>query len=145
VNFRYFFIFFSLTFNFFYLNPAIKGSETALSVEPFYTFPAADSDNAMLGFGWFKNGFGLEDGSTSCTFDSVFPVSGDVYLNDGTLSLSADLLFRNITTWYTSGEILGNNYLVDLSSSITGLGSVLYEQIFDNTNGLCYISWELYF
>jgi hypothetical protein len=146
VNFRYFFIFFSLTFNFFYLNPAIKGSETALSVEPFYTFPAADSDNAMLGFGWFKNGFGLEDGSTSCTFDSVFPVSGDVYLNDGTLSLSADLLFRNITTWYTSGEILGkttwytsgeilgNNYLVDLSSSITGLGSVLYEQIFDNTN-----------
>jgi hypothetical protein len=134
VNFRYFFIFFSLTFNFFYLNPAIKGSETALSIEPFYTFPAADSDNTMLGFGWFKNGFGLEGGTTSCTFDSVFPVSGDVYLNDGTLSLSADLLFRNITTWYTSGEILGNNYLVDLSSSITGLGSVLYEQIFDNTN-----------
>jgi len=35
----------------------VKGSETVVSVEAAATFPAIDSDNTMLGFGWFKNGF----------------------------------------------------------------------------------------
>lgn len=110
---------------------SIKGSESALSVEPFYTFLSTETDNTMLGFGWFKNGFALDDVSTSCTFNSVFPVSGDVYLNGGDLSLLQDLNFKNITTWYTPGIIYGNDYLVDLSSSISGFGSG--NQVFDNS------------
>jgi hypothetical protein len=114
------------------LFPAIKGSESALSIEPYYTFPAADGDNTMLGFGWFKNGFGLEDATTSCTFDSVFPVSGNIYLNGGTLHLSADLLLRNMTNWCTSGKVCCHDYFVDFSTSVTGLSSTVYSQVFDN-------------
>lgn len=117
-----------------YLHTQIKGSESVLSVEDFYTFPDADSDNKMLGFGWFKNGFGLEAATTTCTFDSVFPVSGNVYLNGGDLHLASDLFFRNMTTWYTSGGIYGNDFLVDLSSSVTGIASTVNEQLFDNAS-----------
>ncbi len=113
--------------------PEVKGSETVLSIEQYYDFLSTDTDNTMLGFGWFKNGFGLEDSSVTCTFDSVFPVSGDIYLNGGSLFLGTDLIFKNRTTWYTSGDIVGNDYLVDFSSSVTGLGSQTYEQTFDDT------------
>lgn len=115
-----------------HLYPTIKGSQTQLSVEPFYTFPASDTDNIMLGFGWFKNGFALEDATTTCSFDSVFPVSGDIYLNGGNLYLAGDLILRNMTSWCTSGNIYGDNYLVDFCSSVTGLGSVDQDQVFTN-------------
>ncbi|MCX5921743.1 MAG: hypothetical protein NTX86_00200 [Candidatus Dependentiae bacterium] len=98
----------------------VVGSETAVSIQPAYTFPSADFDNTMLGFAWFKNGFTLEDSLTTCTFDAVYPVSGDVNLNGGTLFLNQDLLFRNITTLSGLGTIIGNNHLIDFCSSITG-------------------------
>jgi len=125
------FFFFILFFSNVYLT--IKGSTTNISIEDFYTFPAEDTDNTMLGFGWFKNGFGLEDSSTSCTFDSVFPVSGDVYLNGGDLYLAADLIFNNMIDWHTSGNIYGDQYRIDFCPSVQELGSVTYGQMFDNT------------
>jgi len=109
----------------------IKGSETAVSVEPFVSFPSADSDNTMLGFGWFKNGFSLEDFNTTCTFDSVYPVSGAVNLNGGTLCLSQDLLFKNIVDMQGWGTVLGNDYMLDLCSSIAHFPS--NAELFDNT------------
>ena len=36
-----------------------KGSNTLLSIKPSFNFPVNDSDNQMLMFGYFKNGFGL--------------------------------------------------------------------------------------
>ena len=99
----------------------VKGSESAVSIEPAYTFPAADSDNKMLGFGWFKNGFSLEDNTTTCTFDSVYPVSGSVDLNGGTLYLLQDLIFKNVTTITGLGAIWGNHYFLDFCSSINQL------------------------
>jgi len=114
------------------LRSTIKGSETQLSIEPFYTFPLSGTDNTMLGFGWFKNGFALEDSSTSCTFDSVFPVSGDIYLNGGNLYLFSDFILRNMSSWCSSGNIYGNDYLIDFCSSVTGLGSSTQDQVFDN-------------
>ena len=70
---------------------ATKGSETVVSVEAAYTFPTADSDNKAVAFGWFNSGFTLEDASTSCTFDSIFPVGGPLVLNGGTLYLTSDI------------------------------------------------------
>ncbi|MCK4517809.1 hypothetical protein KAT92_03475, partial [Candidatus Babeliales bacterium] len=116
-----------------HLNATIKGSEAAISVEPYYDFLSTETDNSMLGFGWFKNGFGLEDSSTTCTFESIFPVSGDVYLNGGFLHLNSDLLFRNMMTWHTPGTIVANDYVVDFSSSVTTLGNTSNFQVFDNS------------
>lgn len=99
----------------------VKGSDTAVSVEPFFTFPASDNDNAIEGFGWFKNGFNLEDSSTTCTFDSVYPVSGNINLNSGTLYLNQDLMFKNYTNLMGLGTIIGNNHSIDICQSISSL------------------------
>lgn len=107
----------------FSLDAVVKGSETSLSVEQNVVFPSADTDNTMLGFGWFKNGFSFEDSLTTCTFNSVFPVSGIINLNGGILHLIQDLVFRNDTTLAGLGTIMGNNKVICLCPSITGLPS----------------------
>ncbi len=110
----------------------VKGSNTAVSVESAANFLAADLDNTMLGFGWFKNGFTLEDATTTCTFDSVYPISGTIDLKGGSLYLSQDLLFKNITTVQGWGSVFGNSYLLDFCSSITWLPSDA--DVFDNVS-----------
>ena len=102
-------------------NAVVKGSETVVSIEPFFTFPAADNDNAMLGFGWFKNGFALEDNTTTCTFDSVYPVSGNVDFNGGVLYLAQDLEFQNGTIFLDLGHVYGQGYAIEMCSSVTSL------------------------
>ncbi len=100
---------------------AIKGSTTAVSIEPSFEFLATDTDNIMQGFGWFKNGFTLQDNTTTCTFQSVYPVSGLIDLRGGTLHLLEDLILKNFTTLQGLGTIVGNNYLLEFCSSITSL------------------------
>jgi hypothetical protein len=130
---RYFFIgifyFFIITSNVYALQ---KGSETVVSVEPNVTFPAIDSDNAMLAFGFFKNGFSLEDNTTSCTFDSIFPVSGLVYLNGGSLYLLTDFNFSNTTALSAAGHIHGNGHIVDFCSDIRTLADSSNDAIFED-------------
>jgi len=101
----------------------IKGSETVVSVQPYYDFPAADNDNTMLGFGWFKNGFGLEDNTTTCTFNCVYPVSGTIDFNGGSLYLAQDLIFQNETTFVDLGHVYGQGYSIQLCSSVTSLAA----------------------
>ena len=115
------FLFISIVLSFHNVFAEVKGSTTAVSIEPAYEFPAADSNNTMLGFGWFKNGFSLEDNTTTCTFDTVYPVSGDVDLNGGTLYLVQDLIFKNKTTFLGLGTIVGENHLCEFCSSIQQL------------------------
>lgn len=117
------FVFLSITLSNQIILPVIKGSNTDVSVEDAASFPAADNDNIMLGFGWFKNGFTLEDQTTTCTFDSVYPVSGAVDLNGGTLCLTSDLLFNNVTSLQGMGTVFGGNHLIELCSSITYIPS----------------------
>jgi hypothetical protein len=99
----------------------VKGSESIVSVEPAFTFPAADNDNKMASFGWFKNGFTLEDNSTTCIFDSIYPVSGTINLNGGSLTLAQDLVFKNLTSIAGWGSILGNHHVVELPANITNI------------------------
>ena len=63
----------------------IVGSSAAVSIEPFTTFPTSDLDNAITGFAWMKNGFELEDSTTTLVYDVLNPISGEVCLNGGTL------------------------------------------------------------
>ena len=118
-----FYIFFISFFVVWQSFPIVVGSNTAVSVEPFFVFPAADSDNTMLGFGWFKNGFALEDSSTTCTFDTVYPVSGTINCNQGTLILLQDLHFQNPATLLNLGNIKANNHILDFSATITSFPS----------------------
>ena len=113
------------------VDAVVKGTESAVSVQPFFTFPASDSDNSMLGFAWFKNGFALEDATTTCTFDCVYPVSGQINLNGGTLCLSQDLLMKNIVDMQGWGTVFGHDYSLDLCSSVTHLPN--NADLFDNT------------
>ncbi len=122
-------------FSFSFLRAVVKGSETAVSVEASATFPAADNDNTMLGFGWFKNGFILEDLLTTCSFNDVFPVSGTVNLNGGTLRLQQDLLFSNVTTLQGLGKVIGNGHELHLSQSISQLPSD--SELFEDVHIFC--------
>ena len=112
-------IFFNVLF--FTAFPISKGSETVVSVEPYYMFPVGDSTNTLLAFGFFKDGFGLRDTLTTCTFKSIFPVSGKVHLKGGQLSLRSDFILNNQASLHSAGVILGNDYIFDFAESVTGI------------------------
>ena len=100
----------------------VIGSNNAVSLISTCTFfPAADNDNTMLGFGWFKGGFTFEDQTTSCTFSSVYPVSGTVNMNGGTLYLTQDVLLANPTQLQGLGAIIGNGHSIEFCETITVL------------------------
>lgn len=104
----------------------VIGSESAVSIISTSTvFPAADTDNTMLSFGWFQGGFTFEDLNTSCTFNSVFPVSGTIDMNGGTLYLEQDMVLQNITQLSGLGNIIGNNHILTLCESVTSFPSDL--------------------
>jgi len=113
-----------------------KGSDTAVSVQDYAFFPAADSDNEMMAFAWFKNGIELEDATTSCTFSSIYPVAGDVLLNSGSLHLNADLLFSSTCTFGTTGRIYAYGHSISFGPSIDLFCGPAHEAIFKDAH-LC--------
>ncbi len=118
-----------------HMHALVKGSETVVSVESSVTFPAGDDDNTMLGFGWFNDGFTLEDMVTTCSFNDVFPVSGTINLNGGTLRLQQDLIFRNSATLQGMGKVIGNGHEMHLSQSINQLPS--NSELFEDVHIFC--------
>lgn len=74
--------------------------------------------NEMLGFSVFKNGIILADENTTCLFKAYFPVSGDIILNQGTVSLQSDLTFQN-PLGLSAGTIDGNLFSVILPHNVT--------------------------
>lgn len=108
------------------VNPNIKavvaGSENSVSIQSNTLFPAADSDNEMRAFGWFKNGFSLENSATSCIFNSIYPVSGNINMNGGTITLMQDMIFKDTIFVGSFGTFIGNNNNIDLTQAfLTGL------------------------
>ena len=88
--------------------------------ESIVTFPAADDDNRASGFVRFDAGFTLEDNTTTFTFDSLFPISGTINLNSGSLYMHRDLTLSDNFDIATGGKIYSNNYAIKLGSYITG-------------------------
>src|SRR5581483_11963768 len=78
----------------------VQGSDSSVGTAlAFFTFPQnQNSTNRLANYGWAPNGFALQNAATTAVFDSVFPVSGNIQLNGGTLSLNRDLDFQNTTT-----------------------------------------------
>lgn len=108
---------------FLHVQADIKGSSLSVSVESYFEFPENPLlyANQMAEFGWFKNGFALENANTDCDFDSVFPVSGNVNLNGGNLTLNSDLIFADTTNLQGMGIFVGNNHRMHFCSSMTAI------------------------
>lgn len=107
----------------------VVGSNSVISRQALAVFPAADSDNEMRGFAAFQGGFTLENLTTACIFDSVFPVSGNVTLNRGTLTLSQDMVFDEKTCIMNEGTIAGNSrtaeFLHTVSLALPGMQTIV--------------------
>lgn len=124
MNKRVLFLLFSLLVMVHFRSQAlIVGSDTQSSIEPFVTFPAADTNNTILAFAWMKNGFALEDATATMTFASAYPVSGVVNLNGGSLHLNQNIMLRDETDLQGLGHVYGNDYMLDVCPCINELPS----------------------
>ncbi len=105
------------------VKPLSIGSLIAVSVQAFVSFPQVVliGINEILAFASMQNGFSLQNSSTNLTFGSVFPVSGTVDLNGGTMTLNTDFIFRNPTTLNGLGVIVGNGHVMRFCSDVTTL------------------------
>ncbi len=97
------------------------GSKTVVSSQGPTTFPAVDTNNTMLGYAIFENGFTLESNVTTCTYDNFEPVSGAVRINGGSLYLLQDLVFSNTLNMVTAGKFFANNHSIEFSKNISTL------------------------
>ncbi|MDR3551089.1 MAG: hypothetical protein P4L31_06780, partial [Candidatus Babeliales bacterium] len=106
------------------LQADVIGSDSAVSTQPFFLFPAAPIiPNRIANFAWMQGGFGMQNSLTSLLFDSVFPVSGSVQLNGGTLTLNRDLVFDNVFDLQGLGTVIGGGHIFSLSPGIASLPS----------------------
>ena len=116
------------------INALSLGSNTVVSRQGYAIFPSGATDNMMKGYALFENGFKLFDASTTCTFDSLFPVSGVIDLMGGSLYLMESLTLANTTRINTMGNLYGNGKTLKLAQSITELRSTRTELMLTLTN-----------
>ncbi|MFC1841523.1 hypothetical protein ACFLYA_00460 [Candidatus Dependentiae bacterium] len=95
------------------------GSDTA--VDRFTSQQILNNGDRVAGFAFLLGGFELSSASVSATFDSFFPVSGNIEFNSGTLTLSRDLILRDVSNIVTFGSIVGSNHTLELAPSISYL------------------------
>jgi len=97
---------------FFSVRAADIGSDTA--VNRFNTQQTFANGDRVAGFAALAAGFSVAANATA-TFDSFFPVSGNIELNFATLSLNQDLITRDETDIMVLGNINGNGHIFELA------------------------------
>lgn len=127
-----------LTLSFCFLATAVfadqKGSDTMVSIEPYFNFPAAPTlSNLIYTFAYFKDGFSLQDSTTTCTWKSIFPISGSINLHGGQLYLTSDFTIHDTAALTTMGSIEGNSHTFDVAQSVTGFPAAFVSR-FHHTN-----------
>ncbi len=114
---RYIFLYgFLIVLSTWYLFGADIGSDT--DVERFNAQVIIEDGDRVAGFAALAGGFFLGNREVIATWDTFFPVSGNIELNGGTLSLNQDLIMNNITEFGTLGSIDGNCHVVEFSSKV---------------------------
>ena len=104
------------------LLPLVVGSDVAVSVESYATFPQhplLGVPNRIKSFAWMKNGFGLENAATTCEFASIYPISGVLDAQGGTIVLDNDLIFQNNMQFYSAASINGQDHKIELCQTMT--------------------------
>lgn len=102
---RYIFalLLFALTSN---LHAVTYGSDTTPSRPARCYFPAVDTNNIILGFAALDSGFLLEDYTTKCTYNALFPIAGDIALTGGNFYLLEDLVLSNDLNFVTASGLI---------------------------------------
>jgi len=98
------------------------GSNTA--VTRFLTQQVLNNGDDIAGFAALQGGFALNGADVTATFSSEFAVSGDIELNFGTLILNRDLILHNVSSLGLLGDIDGNAYRLQLSTTSTCLPDI---------------------
>ncbi|MDR3550320.1 MAG: hypothetical protein P4L31_02820, partial [Candidatus Babeliales bacterium] len=115
----------------------IVGSNESVSVQSRITFPAADNDNSILSFAFMKNGISLEDASTTCTFNSVYPFLGALDLRGGMVILQQDFVLQGLIPFISSGFYIGNGNNIDYSNcQLTPIVDESIDSIYQDANVL---------
>jgi len=95
------------------------GSDTQVKIESYVSFPETDTNNQMLGFSAFANGFALNPMNTTCTFNDFWLVGGPVSLNGSTLILQEDLILSPGIQILTGGTINAHNHAIIMEGEST--------------------------
>lgn len=103
------------------------GSDTA--VARFTTQQSLDNGDRIAGFAAIEDGFELKGAFVTGTFDSLFPITGRLDLNGGTLVLDKNIRLDHVSDFAMLGNITGQAHLIDLSSSVTAI-STLSDDLF---------------
>lgn len=98
------------------------GSDFA--VQRFYTHQIINNGDRIAGFSALTAGFTLDNVGVNALYDSLMPISGDIVLNGGTLTLNRDLFFSNETNLVTLGNIIGRSHTIDFASTMTVVPSL---------------------
>ena len=113
------FIIFILIFFAKNIDTATVGSDTA--VNKFSTQQILNNSDRIACFAALNSGFKINSADATGTFDSIFPVSGDIEIGLGTLTLSQDLILYGDTSVKSIGTIYGNSHTLELSHTCTAL------------------------
>jgi hypothetical protein len=114
----------ALLFSCMSLQAVVIGSDSAVSTQPFFTFPQITIPaNRIASFAWMQAGFALQNSATSLMFDSTFPVSGTIQLNGGTMTLNRDFILDNVLQLQGLGTIIGGGHVFSLSPGISSFPS----------------------
>lgn len=108
---------------------ATIGSDSA--VERFSKQFISGTGNSILGFALMDAGFVLVDSSTTCSFNSAFPVAGDIALNGGSLYLQSDLGLNNVATMTSLGHVHGASRAINFANTMQSLGVVSIDDLFN--------------
>ena len=101
-----------------YVGPALAIDIGSDSDTDFFSTQQTLNDGDRIAFGAIlKAGLKLADDSTTGTFNSCFPVVGDIELNGGTLILDSDLIQHEISDIVSFGNITGNGHSITLAKS----------------------------
>jgi len=128
------------------LQATVIGSNSAVSRQARAFFKRFSSaKNRMQGFSIFKKGVVLENPDTEVSFDAFFPISGDVVLNGGTLSLLGDLEFKNPFR-IGVGSIFGNSFSLEMprNTSYLDFPSLYYVKLIVNLMDEVYVGQKVY-
>lgn len=82
-------------------------------------------NNKIANYAMMENGFSFLDENTTCSFYSVFPVSGNVRLRGGSLNLNRDFEFSDNAKISTAGRILGDFHNFTISEDVEKLSSLM--------------------
>lgn len=112
----------------------VLGDWTSVSTQEQITF---DGDgNKIIGFKQMNGGFLFQDADTSCSFNAVFPVSGEIDVKGGDLYLQQDMIFANSSaslknTADTAALVFGGDHILEFAQEMEEL---LHSFTFDNAH-----------